>query len=244
MFILSCQKKDKEDVLILATNTTFPPFAYLGGESGQEIVGFDIELAKEIAADLGKTLKIQTMLWEEILPAIQNGKADMAIRGITITDGRKEIVNFSTIYYQTTQAALILKDDERFKGMKTKEEIGAGNIICAEKNTTGSATAKQILDAKQVVEVSSQEHMLMELLSGHVDLLLTDRDIARATVNKYKNRLDMIQLDLEVENYGIAVGKNEKELLASINTTLARLINSGKYSQLVDQHIVQYLAGN
>ncbi len=244
LLLSSCHKSDDSNYLILATNNAFPPFTYIGGEHGKDVVGFDIALANEIANDMGKTLKIQTMNFENILAYVANGKADIAIRGITITEERKKLVDFSTPYYQTTQSIIILKGDEQFKNIKSSEQLGASKTICVERATTGSILAHTIATYSPVIEAKSVEYMLMELFSGHADALLTDRDIARATVSRFQDKLDILSLDFEVEDYGIAVAKGNRELLGSINNTIAKLINSGEYSKLVEEHVTKYLASH
>ncbi len=241
VFIFSCSKDSEQKFLIVASNGGYPPFSYLDENSREaELTGFDIAIAQEIANDMGKTLKVENMLFEDIIPAVESGKADMAIRAITITDDRKDIISFSSSYYVTAQTVVIRKGDNRFKNIKTKEELGATIIIGVEATTTGSIAAHEIATYHPVVELHSTDEMIYELSNENVDALLTDKDIAKAIVDKFDDRFEMISLDFEIENYGIIVAKDNHKLLTSINSTISKLINSGIYSELVEEHIQDY----
>ncbi len=242
LIISSCAKKEQEpQVLILATNDDFPPFVYREGSSeGAEVVGFDIQFAKKIAEDMGRTLEIKVMLFDEIIPAIQSGEADIAVRAMSITESRKRVVDFSIPYYTTTQAALIVKGDERFDDIKTKEELGARKILGVERSSTGSVVANAIASPQSVVEFDSLDNMIENLINGNIDAIIVDKNIANATVNML-DVLDVITLDFDIENYGVAVSKEDPKVLASIDKTITTIINSGEYMDLVEMFILAYL---
>ncbi len=238
MFILSCSKEKDENILILGTNDMFPPFAYLNGD---EVVGFDIELAKEIAKDIGKTLVIKTMDFDELWDALQDNEIDMAIRAITITDDRNTYLDFSKPYYKTSQAVIIRKDDKTFNNIHTKEELGQNKTIAVEHASTGSDTAKKIAnDETSIVERNSLEFVLLELISKNVDAVIVDSKTAQSFITEYDN-LAIVPIEFEAEHYGVAVKKGNDELAKSINKTLDRIINSGEYLTLVEENIHAYL---
>ncbi len=241
LFIWSCEtKKQESQFLVVALNEMFPPFGYKGGASGEEMVGFDVELAKEIALDLEKTLIMKPMKFGEILLAVQNGEVDIALSAISITEERKLVVDFSTSYYRSSQAIVIRADNASFDNIRTKEQLSAAKKrLGAERASTGSIVANSVANGMPVVEINSFELVLLELLSGNIEAVVMDRDIARASAEKYNN-LKVIDLNFDEEHYGVAVQKGNRELLNSINNTLARLVNSGDYMDLVDEYIKGY----
>ncbi len=240
---ISCRgNKDNNDVLILATGDMLPPFTYIGGESYNEIIGFDIELAKIIASDMGKTLVVRPMAFTDIFIALEKGEVDMALRAITITDERKKRVDFSTSYYKTSPAAVARKEDDSFENIRTKEDLGASKKIAVETGTTGLTIAREIArDQNNVIETHSLEYLLMELLSLQVDAIIIDKEAAISFVNRYTN-LKMLQVEFDVENYGVAIQKGNKKLLESVDRTINRLVNSGEYMNLVEEHVHSYLS--
>ncbi len=243
VLIFSCAKKDvDQDVLTLATHDVFPPFVYRGGETGNDILGFDIALAEQIAKDMGKKLNIIVMDFDNLINSVQIGEVDMAICAITITEARKRAVNFSTPYYKTTLSVVVKKEDlPLFEDIYTKEELGASKRLAAERGTTGYDVAKDIVLGNHVVSDSSIQFVFMELLSGNVDAVIIDRDTAKAFVSKYEN-LTTIDIEFENEYYGVAIGKDNDEILQSANKTIDNLINSGRYIELIQEHINSYMA--
>ncbi len=239
IFIFSCSQAKKEDTLVLGTNNMFPPFTYINGDD--EIAGFDIELAKEIAKDMHKTLVIKIMDFDELWVALQNNQIDMAIRAITITEERKRDFDFSQSYYKTSQAALIRKSDSTFNGIRTKEALGESKTLAVERKTTASSTAKNITaDDDAIVERNSLEFVLLELISENVDAIIVDKGTAQSFIGSYDN-LTILPIQFDVEHYGVAITKGNSELAASINKTLDRLINSGQYLDMVEEQIHAYL---
>ena len=107
------EKKAEEDkTLVMATNAEFPPYEYYEGE---EVVGIDVDIAKAVAEELGMELKIEDMAFDSVIPAVSSGKADIALAGLTVTDERKENLNFTDTYAKATQV-IIVKEDSAIAG--------------------------------------------------------------------------------------------------------------------------------
>ncbi len=240
IFALSCGGKKETEYLVMGTNPTFPPFEYVGGTTGTEVMGFDIELGKKIAEKMGKTLKIEDMDFDALIPALQSGKIDMVLSGMTITEERKKNVNFSTPYYEASQVVLIRKDDRSaFDNITTAKELGAEKILGAQFGTTGSIVAGEIATKDIVTELKSCELVVMELVNGKVDAVIIDKEPAKAFMSK-NNTLALLPIDFEAEYYGAAVRKDSDDLLKSINATINELVSSGEYNRLVEQQITSY----
>ncbi len=244
ILLLSCAKKGNNDaVLVVGTCPIFPPFTYIDENGDQTITGFEVELAKEIAQDLGQILKIKKIDFQNLIPSLQNGDIDVIISSMTITEAREQIVNFSLSYYETPQKILVRKDDKRFADIKTKEAIGPNIKIASIAGSTGVMLAKEIAKDSNIVQASSWESMIQSLLDNEVDAIVIDIGSVKKFTSKY-SELILLPIILESENYGMAVSKNNTKLLDSINLTINRLVNSGIYGQLVEKHVNGYYETN
>ncbi len=239
MLIFGCGEKKDDNFLTMGTNATFPPFEYIGGTSGNEVMGFDIELAKIIASKLGRELRIEDIDFDALIPALQSGKIDIVLSGMTITEERRQNVDFSNSYYEASQVVLIRSDDTTFENIKTKEQLGSNKILAAQFGTTGSIIANEIATKDIVAELKSCELVVMELLNGKVDAVIIDKEPAKAFVSRHDN-LTVLPINFDAEHYGIAVAKGNEKLVSDINGILNELLVSGEYNRLVENHINSY----
>ncbi|MCL1091191.1 basic amino acid ABC transporter substrate-binding protein [Shewanella profunda] len=228
LLLAGCGKSD--DVLIVGTNASFPPFEYVGGQSGDEIKGFDIDLAKQIAKDAGKTLKVENMKFDSLIVALNSGKIDFIASGMTITAERQANVNFSDPYYEATQVVLVNKDND---SIHTLEDI-KDKHFAVQLGTTADIMSKKY--TQNVTAFNTGFEAIMELKNAKVDLVLFDSEPAANYLAK-NPELKLIKLDFPAEFYGFAVSKEQPELLASINKTLAKMKADGQYQTLVSAHI-------
>lgn len=226
--LTGCGKK--EDVLVVGTNASFPPFEYVGGTSGDEIKGFDIDLARQIAKDAGKTLKIENMKFDSLIVALNSGKIDFIASGMTITPERQQSVNFSAPYYEATQVVLVNKEDD---SIHTIEDLN-GKHFAVQLGSTADMMAKKY--TQEITAFNTGFEAIMELKNGKVDLVLFDSEPAANYLAKNPD-LKLIKLAFAPEFYGFAVAKSQPELLSSINNTLVNMKQSGQYQALVSQHI-------
>lgn len=228
LLLAGCGKS--EDVLVVGTNAAFPPFEYVGGQSGDEIKGFDIELAKQIAKDAGKTLKVENMKFDSLIVALNSGKIDFIASGMTITPERQASVNFSEPYYEATQVLLVNKDNDT---IHTLDDI-KDKHFAVQLGSTADIMSKKY--TQNVTAFNTGFEAIMELKNGKVDLVLFDSEPAANYLAKNPD-LKLIKLDFPAEFYGFAVSKQQPELLNSINHTLKNLKASGQYQALVSAHI-------
>ncbi|MCL1067837.1 basic amino acid ABC transporter substrate-binding protein [Shewanella olleyana] len=228
LMLTGCGKSD--DVLVVGTNASFPPFEYVGGPSGDEVKGFDIDLARQIAKDAGKTLKIENMNFDSLIVALNSGKIDFVASGMTITEERQASVDFSAPYYEATQVVLMNKDNDSIKSI---DDLN-GKRIAVQLGSTGDIMAKNYSD--NVTAFNTGFEAVMELRNAKVDLVLFDSEPAISFLNQ-NPQLKMVELDFEPEFYGLAVSKNQTELLSQINTTLSNMKSNGAYDALVSKHM-------
>ncbi|ABZ78029.1 extracellular solute-binding protein family 3 [Shewanella halifaxensis HAW-EB4] len=228
LMLTGCGKSD--DVLVVGTNASFPPFEYVGGASGDEIMGFDIDLARQIAKDAGKTLKVENMNFDSLIVALNAGKVDFIASGMTITPERQASVNFSEPYYEATQMVLVNKDNNSINSLDDLKD----KHIAVQLGSTGDIMAKSY--SQQVTAFNSGFEAVMELKNAKVDLVLFDSEPAISFLEK-NPQLKMVELDFSPEFYGFAVAKDKVELLNSINTSLSTMKQNGGYDAIVNKHM-------
>ena len=232
--LAACGKKEAGKVLVMGTNAEFPPFETRGGANGSEIVGFDVEVAKAIAAKVGLPLKIEDMKFDSLLPALSAGKVDLVLAGMTITDERSQNVDFSTPYYKATQVVLILAGSPI---PQTKEDL-KGVKIAVQLGTTGDGAAVEIAGQDNVRQFTSAMDAVVELMNGKVECVVIDEQPAIQFAKK-NPELMLVRPQFDDEFYGVAVKKGNAELLAKVNEALAEIAADGRYDQFVDRWMVQ-----
>ncbi len=225
-----------DGVLTVGTNATFPPFEYIDGEGAP--TGFDVAMMNEIGSRMGVTIEIEDMDFDGIVAAIGN-KVDVGASGMTITEERKEAVAFSDSYYDATQCVLLPVDST----IETKEQL-AEAIIDVQSGTTGELVARDLNDAN-TVSVKSFNQAVTDLLNGKADAVVIDTAPAAAFKAQHPDELKVVdgqQYEFDVEQYGIAVPKDDAALLDAINEALSEMKADGTYDKLVDEWINNYEA--
>ncbi len=238
--LCSCEKVSKKGKLIVATYDQFQPFVYHDQKKDDAIIGFDIELAGIIAEHYDRELQIKVFNFDDLIDAVESGVADMAICGISITEERKRVIDFSLPYHKSSRAAVVLKDNlQSFEDIRSKEELGQHATLGAMIGTTSYAIAKQMSGGKNVFEGSSHGSLLMDLLDKRIDAIIMDDLSARLLTERYGN-ITILPIRFDIEYYGIVVSKGNHGLLSSIDQTLYQLINSGEYMSIVEKYMHEY----
>lgn len=220
--------------LVMGTNAEFPPFEYIGDEGVP--TGFDVELMQLIADELGKELAIENMFFDGLLAALTMGNIDCVAAAMTITEERKEAVSFSTPYFDATQSVVVMKG---YDGIQTLEDL-LDKKIAVQDATTGHimVTDKGPLgcDPANVAPFKASPDTVLELINGRADCIVIDNAVAENFLTLHDN-LEIVQgLEMPVEQYGIAVTKENEELLSAINEALAKIVADGKYDELIQKY--------
>lgn len=222
------------DTIKMGTNAAFEPFEYIG-DSGQP-EGFDVEIGKLIAADLGMELEIVDMYFDGLLAALDTGMIDFVIAAMTINDERKEAALFSEPYFSdAAQAVIVVKG---YEGIKTVEDI-ADKKVAAQDGTTGFMMATDSLgcDPANVAPFKASTDTILELTSGRADCVIIDLAVAQNFVALYGDQIEIVEgLDMPQEQYGVAVKMGNDELLASINATISKIMEDGTYDALYAEY--------
>ena len=202
--------------------------------SQEYALGYDVMIAKKLADSMGYELEIHKIEWDGLAPAINAGKIDAAIAGMSITSKRKETVDFSSVYYNAEIVALTKKDTP-FAAAKNLEGL-KGAVATSQLNTVWYDLLKQIPDAKIQPAIDNVPGMVVALTSGKVDVVATDKPTAMAAV--YANpglvMLDFkggqgFKVEREEVEMGIAVAKGTSaDLLKKINTALGTMTEADR----------------
>lgn len=222
-------KTVKDGVLTMATNATFPPYEYY---EGNEIVGIDAEIAEAVAAKLGLELKIEDMEFNSITIAVTQGRADIGLAGMTVTEERKEAVDFSDSYATGIQVVIVSEDSD----IQSVDDL-EGRKIGVQLATTGDIYAKEDFGEENVEAYNKGADAVMALKQGKVDAVIIDNQPALAFV-KGAEGLKILDTEYAVEDYAAAIAKDNGALLEAINGALGELKNDGTIQTIIDKYIV------
>ncbi|MBQ9388047.1 MAG: amino acid ABC transporter substrate-binding protein [Lachnospiraceae bacterium] len=215
--------------LIMATNASFPPYEYT--DDGDNIIGIDPEIAALIAQELGLELEIQDMEFGSIITAVQTGKVDIGLAGMTVTEDRLQNVNFSSSYAKGVQVVIVPEGSE----IKSIDDL-TGKKIGVQESTTGHIYCEDDFGADNVVAFPNGTQAVQALVSGKVDCVVIDNNPAKAFVeaNEGLTILDSAYAD---EDYAAAISKDNEALLAAFNAVLDAKIADGTIQGIIDKYI-------
>ncbi len=219
----------KDGTIVMLTNAEFPPYESFG--EGENIVGVDIDIANEIAKDLGVKLDVKHMKFDNIIAYVKGGRGDFGAAGFSITEERKESVDFS-VEYTTSRQYIIVP-----KGTETANFSLEGKIIGVQAGTTGDMIAGDAeTKAKQVMQYPNASEAVDNMLLGRADCVMIDKLPAEKITAARDGKAICFDPGFEPESYAIVVAKENKDLLDAINTTLQRLLNEGKIEEYLLKH--------
>lgn len=215
--------------LIMSTNAAFPPYE-MTTDSG-EFEGIDIETAQAIADKLGLELQIDDMDFDAALLAVQQGKADMVMAGVTVTDERQNVMDFTDSYATGIQSIIVKEDSD----IASVDDL-AGKKIGTQRGTTGYLYCSDDFGDENVVAYDNGLTAVQMLNNGQVDCVVIDNAPAKEFIaaNPGLKLLDTAYVE---ESYAIGVGKGNTELKDAINTALEELKGDGTLQAIVDKYI-------
>ena len=215
--------------LIMSTNAAFPPYE-MTTDSG-EFEGIDIETAQAIADKLGLELQIDDMDFDAALLAVQQGKSDMVMAGVTVTDERQNVMDFTDSYATGIQSIIVKEDSD----IASVDDL-AGKKIGTQRGTTGYLYCSDDFGDENVVAYDNGLTAVQMLNNGQVDCVVIDNAPAKEFIaaNPGLKLLDTAYVE---ESYAIGVGKGNTELKDAINTALEELKADGTLQAIVDKYI-------
>lgn len=216
--------------IMMGTNAEFPPFEY---REGTEIVGFDVEIAKAVAAKLGKELKIEDMAFDTLIMGLNNKQIDFIAAGMSVTEDRKTQVDFSNPYFKSKQMIIVKADDT---SIQTADDL-AGKKVGVQLGTTGDLFVSGV-EGIEVIQFDKAPLAVMDLKNGQVDAVVIDAEPAKTLVEGQAD-LKVLDVPFVEEEYAIAVRKDDTELLNTINAVIEELKQNGGYEEIYNQFFEQ-----
>lgn len=220
-----CKKNTNE--LIMVTEAGFAPYEYY--DDG-EIVGVDVDIAKEIAKYLGKTLVVKDIAFDSIINEVKTGKADFGAAGISYSENRAKNVDFS-INYSVSKQVVIVSNNSNINNVNNisnkKIAVQLGSI--ADTFVTENFKNASIVRQKKYLAA------IEDLKAGKVDCVVMDELPAKEIVAS-NSGIKILDGSLTNDSYGMVVKKGNKELLDAINTVLEKLKNEGKIDEYIINH--------
>ena len=215
--------------LTMSTNAAFPPYE-MTTDTG-DFEGIDIEVAGAIAKKLGLELQVDDMDFDAALLAAQNGKSDMVMAGVTVTDERLKVMDFSDTYAEGIQSIIVPEDSD----IATADDL-SGKTIGTQRGTTGYLYCTDDFGEENVIAYDNGLTAVQALNNGQVDAVVIDNAPAQEFVAANPG-LKILDTAYAQENYAIGVAKGNTQLLDAINGALEELQDDGTLQAIVDKYI-------
>lgn len=222
--------------LHMATNAEFPPYESVADGDGVDDTGFegiDIEVAAEIAKDLDLKLVVDNMDFSSTIAAVQGGKDDIVMAGMTVTPDRQKNIDFTNTYADTKQMIIVMKDSS----IKSRDDLkNADNIGCQE-GTTGYDQCSEEYGDDHVTDYKDGATAVQALKAGKADAVVIDEQTARQYVKANKDDLKILDGAYSEEDYAIGVSKDNPGLTKALNAELEKLDKNGRLEEIKDAYI-------
>ena len=225
----------EEGKLHMSTNATFPPYEMTTDDGGFE--GIDVEVAQAIADKLGLELIVDDMGFDAALTAVQTGQSDIAMAGITVTDERLEVMDFSDSYATGVQVVIVKEDSP----IQSLDDLANADMIGCQAATTGYIYASDTPEnggygEDHVTAYDSGALAVMALVNDQIDAVIIDNEPAKAFVEQYEG-LKILETPWVEEEYAIGFAKVNTALLDAVNAAMAELKAEGTFQAIVDKYI-------
>ncbi len=225
----------EEGKLHMSTNAAFPPYEMTTDAGGFE--GIDVEVAGAIAEKLGLELVVDDMGFDAALTAVQTGQSDIAMAGITVTEDRQEVMDFSDSYATGIQVVIVKEDSP----IATVDDLSNAAMIGCQKATTGYIYCSDTPENSgygedHVTAFDTGALAVMALVNGQVDAVVIDNEPAKSFVAE-NDGLKILDTEFAVEDYAIGLAKGNTALLEAVNAAMAELKADGTFQGIVDKYI-------
>jgi polar amino acid transport system substrate-binding protein len=214
--------------LVMLTNAAFPPYEYLGSDN--KPAGVDVDIAQAIADEIGVELEVVDMDFDGLIPALTGGKGDLIAAGLTVTDERKESVDFSDTYADATQLIIVSADNTDIMSV---DDLNGKNIG-VQLGTTGDIYASDI-EGAAVSQYKSGLEAALDLKNGKLDAVILDQLPAQNIVASNEG-LKLIDEPFTEEQYAIALKMGDEAFLKVVNSVIGKLKDEGKVAEWTESH--------
>lgn len=240
--LAGCGKGDEDQLstikdngkLVIGTSPDYPPFEFLvAKDSKSEVVGADIDLAKKVADKAGVKLEVKTMDFDALIPALQAGKVDMVVTGMSPNEKRKKSVDFSDIYFKGENAVLINKDNDKIKTVDDLKKAKIG----VQKGSTQESFVSDTLGVKEFKSLATVPDLVQDMKNKNIDAIVLNSKVAGINAQKYDG-IKVSEMKLsdggETEEMAIAFKKgNNQSFIELANGVISDLQKSGEYDKIL-----------
>ncbi|ETI66682.1 transporter substrate-binding domain-containing protein [Neobacillus vireti] len=226
----SNKKSGDKKVLVMATSADYPPFEYVETGKSDEIIGFDADLAKAIAKNLGYEVKIKDMDFSGLVQSLKSGQADLVLAGMTPTEKRKKNVDFSDIYY-TAHHLIVSKKDS---GIKSIADL-KGKTVGVQLGSIQEGKAQEI-NKEVPIKIENRNRipdLIQEIKSGRFDAAIIEDTVAKGYLEKEKDFAGFTLSDDPKEAGSAIAFPKDSELTAKFNKELKKMKDNGELQKLV-----------
>lgn len=230
----SLQKVMDKGELVLGLDDAFPPMGFKD-ENG-EIVGFDIDLAKEVTKRLGVKLTLQPIDWKANIMELDSGNVDVLWNGFSVTEERKQAVTFSDPYLSNAQIIIVPVNSD----IKTKADL-AGKKVGIQKGSSAVDALQADKDTynaigtSNIYEYPDNTAAMMDLDIGRVQAVIVDSVVGKYYMTKNQGKYEILEEDFGKEDYAVGFRKNDKALAEKINSILKEMKDDGTYKTIYDK---------
>ena len=217
------------EVLVVGTEPTFPPFDTTDDQGN--IVGFDMDLIKAIGEDQGFDVEFRNLEFDGLIAALQSGTIDIAIAGMDASDERKEQVDFSDPYYESSLIVAVAADNNTIQSV---DDLTPDMKVAAQIGTTGAKMVENLASEGKIAEaviLNGLDTAMMQLVNGDVQAVINDTPVTESYIAKQPDGEEMEAS----APYAIAVQKGNTELLDKINAGLAKVQSDGTFDELLQK---------
>lgn len=227
------KKLIEEGYLTIGTEAQYPPFEIR--KADDSFYGFDIALGEAIAKELGLKPKFVDTDFASIIASLNAGKFDVAMSAMTITEDRKKTVNFSDPYFDAGLSMAVPINSTK----QTVNDLN-GAVVGVQLGTTGDLYASELKNVKEIKRYAHAPDAFLDMKNGKVDAVINDDVVNKPIIASDPTAFKVVGSLLTVEQYGIAIPKENEALLLKVNAAIKKLKENGTYDQIYNQYIVNW----
>lgn len=237
MSLVACKNNEskstsEKDELVIGIDDTFVPMGFRNDNG--ELIGFDVDLAKKVGEKLGKTIKFQPIDWSMKEAELKNGNIDLIWNGYSVTDERKEKVEFSKAYLNNRQVIVTLANSKiNTKSDLAGAKVGAQNQSSAVDAIKADGNIINTFDGGNVVTFETNNDALMDLEAGRIDAVVADEILAKYYMKERgQDKYKVLDDDFGKETYAVGIRKGDTKFVDEFNKALDETINDGSASEV------------
>ncbi|WP_230474312.1 transporter substrate-binding domain-containing protein [Calidifontibacillus erzurumensis] len=226
------ENKEEKKVLIMGTSADYPPFEYVDTAKGEEIIGFDVDLAKAITEKLGYDLEVKDIEFSGLIEALKSGKVDIVLAGMTPTEERKQSVDFSDIYYTANHMIVSKKDS----GIQSVEDL-EGKTVGVQ---LGSIQEEKANEIKETINIKIESRnrvpeLIQEIKAGRFDAAIIEDTVAKGYLDNNADLVGFTMVNEEEAGSAVAFPKGNEELVTQFNEIIKEMKENGEMEALINK---------